>query len=196
MQRPLRTLALFLSLAAAAAAGTALELDLQGLVDRSELVIEGRVLSRRCFPDSHGRPETEYVVAVDVPYLGGPEALRTFRFPGGRLPGKDGGTALVVPGLPELEVGEEVILFLTREGAQGWRMPVGLSQGKYRKVEDADGQVHAVREHGQLDLYDPQTRTVRRAAPNDRTDHAELRRRIERAVALRKAREESAGKER
>jgi len=95
----------------------------------------------------------------------------------------------VVPGLPDLAVGEEVVLFLTRESPNGWRMPVGLSQGKYRKVADAKGRVLAVREHGDLDLYDPDTRSLRRAAPRDGMDYQELRDQIESAVAARKARE-------
>ena len=176
-------------LAGIGVASTAIELDLQGLVDRSELVIEGRVLSRRVLAGAHGRPETEYVVAIDVPYLGGRDALQTFRFPGGTLPESEGGTALLVPGLPDLAPGEDVILFLTCPSPNGWRMPVGLSQGKYRKAADADGRLRVEREHGELDLYDPKTRTLRRAPPSEKADYQQVRAAIERAVAERRARE-------
>jgi hypothetical protein len=94
-----------------------------------------------------------------------------------------------VPGLPELAAGEEVLLFLTRESANGWRMPVGLSQGKYRKVRDAQGRLRLEREHGELELYDPRTRALRRAEP-DSADYRQVRAALERALAARRAREE------
>ena len=189
--RPIAVL-LFVLLACAAPvglAGTVLHLDVQGLVDRAELVIEGRVVSRRCLAGADGRPETEYAVSVDVPHLGGPDGLRVFRFPGGVLP--DTGTGMVVPGLPDLAVGEEVVLFLTAESGNGWRLPVGLSQGKYRKVADRHGRLLAVRTHGTLELVDPATGAVRRAEPEERADYSRLRGEIERAVQARLEREAS-----
>jgi hypothetical protein len=177
------------ALAGAAAAGSALALDMQGLVDRAELVIEGRVVSRRVLADASGRPETEFVVAVDTTHLGSDETLRTFRFPGGTLPGSQGGTGLLVPGLPELTPGEEVLLFLTRESPNGWRMPVGLSQGKYRKVRDAQGRLRLEREHGELELYDAGTRALRHAAARDSADYQGVRAALERAIAVRRTRE-------
>ena len=170
-------------------AGTAIKLDTQGLVDRSEWVIEGRVLSARVIAGPSGRPETEYAVSVDVPYWGGPEGLRVFRFPGGVLPD---GTGLVVPGLPVLRVGEEVILFLTAESSAGWRMPVGLSQAKYRKLRDARGREVVVREHADLELLDTGSGQMEKAAASDLKGYAELRAEIEAAVRLRLGREAEA----
>jgi len=173
-------------------AGTAIKLDTQGLVDRSAWVIEGRVLSARVIAGPTGRPETEYCVSVDVPYWGGPEGLRVFRFPGGVLPD---GSGMVVPGLPVLRAGEEVILFLTGESSAGWRMPVGLSQAKYRRLRDARGQDVVVREHGDLKLLDAGTGQVEPAPAEDVKPYAELRAEIEAAVKLRLEREAEAERE-
>ena len=167
-------------------AGTAIKLDTQALVDRSEWVIEGRVLSARVSVGSNGRPETEYQVSVDVPYWGGAEALRVFRFPGGVLPD---GSGMVVPGLPVLRAGEDVILFLTAESRAGWRMPVGLSQAKYVKLRDARGRDVVVREHTDLKLLDTSTGQVQDAAARESKSYAELRAEIEAAVKQRLERE-------
>jgi hypothetical protein len=184
-------LALLLS-SALVFAGTAIKLDTQALVDRSEWVIEGRVLSVRVIVGPSGRPETEYSVSVDVPYWGGPEGLRVFRFPGGVLPD---GSGMVVPGLPVLREGEDVILFLTAESRAGWRMPVGLSQAKYRRLRDAHGRDVVVREHADLKLLDTSTGQVQNAAATERKGYAELRAEIEAAVKLRREREARPGEQ-
>ena len=58
-----------------AAAGTALRLDLQGLIDRAGLIVEGRVLSKEAREGPGGIIETEYL--LDIAVLGREHGLRS-----------------------------------------------------------------------------------------------------------------------
>jgi hypothetical protein len=50
-----------------------------------------------------------------------------------------------LPGVPQLAVGEEVVLFLSeRDARSGRHMPVGLEQGRYRLVLGTDGVRRAI----------------------------------------------------
>ncbi len=133
-------------------AGTAVRLDLDELVDSAALVVEGRVVERRAVEGPGGRIETELRLAADRHFVGEEVAERVVRVPGGVLPD---GRGLVIPGMPSVATGEEVILFLTEEGATGARMPVGLAQGKLRVVTDLSGARVLVREPAGLTTVAP-----------------------------------------
>jgi hypothetical protein len=135
-------------------AGTVVRMDIEELARSAELVFEGRVLFVRSFRDERGLVRTECTVSVATSFAGGPQSTRTFELPGGTLAD---GSGLVIPGLPQLETGEDVLLFLTREGTTGLRVPVGLAQGKLRLVRDGAGRAGLVRENADLTLVDPQT---------------------------------------
>lgn len=126
-----------------ALAGTAVRLDLDELVERSSLVFEGRVLERRAVRSADGRIETELRLAADRHFVGAETPERVVRVPGGVLPD---GSGLLIPGMPRVAEGEELILFLTEPSATGSRMPVGLGQGKLRVVTDLSGARVLVRE--------------------------------------------------
>lgn len=136
------------------AAGTVVRMDIEQLARSAELVFDGRVLFARSFRDERGLVRTEYTVSVATSFAGGPQSTRTFELPGGTLAD---GSGLLIPGLPHLEVGEDALLFLTREGSTGLRLPVGLAQGKLRLVRDSAGRAGLVRENADLTLADPQT---------------------------------------
>lgn len=170
------------------AAGTAVQLDLAGLVAGAEWVLEARVVGARVQVDARGRPETEYTLAVATEFLGTGAARRTFRMPGGVLPD---GSGLVLPGVPRLDLGEDAIVFLTRESRAGLRMPVGLAQGKLRIVRDAVGQRVLVREHGDLDLVTREGRPVAIDRAAVQLDYDAARAEIERACAAKRARDAS-----
>lgn len=138
-------------------AGTAVRLNVPDMVEHAELVVEGRVLARRALVSTRGRIETEYTLRVDETFRGEPRALRTFRLPGGTLAD---GRGLGIAGMPELAVGEDTLLFLTREGSSSMRMPVGLAQGKYTVLRDASGRKRLGRKLGELALVDPITRAA------------------------------------
>lgn len=135
-------------------AGTVVRMDIEELARNAELVFDGRVLFARSFRDARGLVRTEYTVSVATSFAGGPQSTRTFELPGGTLAD---GSGLMIPGAPSLAVGEDVLLFLTRESASGLRVPVGLAQGKLRLVRDGAGRAGLVRENADLTLVDPQT---------------------------------------
>ncbi|MFO1010819.1 MAG: hypothetical protein U1F29_12215 [Planctomycetota bacterium] len=166
-------------------AGTARKLDLAGLVDRSEIVLEGRVLGRETTLDARGRPATRYTLSVARTFRGAPAATRELVLPGGVLPD---GRGLVVPGVPELAPGEDALLFLSTESRAGVRLPVGLSQGRLRVTTTAQGVKRFVREHGELELVDERGRSL--PTPSRETfDYATVIAQVEAACAARAAAE-------
>jgi len=152
------SIALALGLAAGSAeAGTAVRLTVPEMVDRAEAVFEGRVLDARAQVDARGLVTTEYFVSVRETYWGVPYGTRTFSLPGGVLAD---GSGMLVPGMPEVKVGEDAIFFLTEQSPAGFRMPVGLAQGKFRLVTDPFGEVQLERDQEGLVLADPLTGAV------------------------------------
>ena len=168
------------------AAGTAIQLDLPGLVERAELVLEGRVQTIECARDVRGRIETRYTLAVARTFLGDAAPQRTVRVPGGVLPD---GTGLVLPGLPRLALGEEALLFLSAEGRTGLRVPVGLAQGRFRIERTANGARQLVRDVADLALVDAQGHVLPENGAAQTFDYATTIARVEAAVAARSERE-------
>jgi hypothetical protein len=163
-------------------AGTAIRLEIEGLVDQSALVFEGHVLTARTFATPNGRVETEYVVSVHRNWVGLHQGTRTFRLPGGVLPS---GAGLTIAGMPSIVQGERAIFFLTGESPSGIRMPVGLAQGKLGVVTDALGNQALVRSQRGLQLLEPATGTLTVADPLAALDYQDTVARIEAAAAAR-----------
>jgi hypothetical protein len=113
------------------------------LKERAGTIFHGRCLERREVADGKPVPYTEYTFQVIEVVKGlkdaqgkAPEKI-TFRHAGtrtGQLRPDGLETAPLRLGVPEHEVGEEVVLFLTRESSIGLCSPVGLSQGKFKIV--------------------------------------------------------------
>src|SRR5262245_1782150 len=130
-------------------AGTALRMDIPELARRSDLIVEGRVLSLKPLESDHGLIETEFLIEVERTLAGSDLPLRAVRLPGGILPD---GRGMLLAGMPALRAGESVMLFLTAPAANGMRMPVGLSQGKLGIVENPAGEKLVVCDAGAVDL--------------------------------------------
>lgn len=167
-------------------AGTAVKLDVPGLVDRAELVFEGRVRAIECVRDARGRIETRYTLDVARTLFGEAAPTRIVRVPGGVLPD---GSGLVLPGLPRLARDEEALLFLTAESRAGLRVPVGLAQGRFRIEHTAEGARRLVRDVTDLALVDEQGHVVPHGAAVETFDYAATIERVQAAVAVRQARE-------
>ncbi len=118
-------------------AGTALRMDLEEVFQRSDLVVEGTVLRARSGELEDGTIYTDWDLEVDRTFWGEHVAERTVRLPGGHLAS---GRGMVLPGMPRVAVGEDVVLMLTPESRGGVQLPVGLSQGKYRVVTAVNGE--------------------------------------------------------
>lgn len=160
-------------------AGTAVRLDIPELVNEAELVLEGRIRSQRVVESAPRRVETEYTIEVDRWFTaeGGTE-LRV-RIPGGVLPD---GSGLLIPGMPRIQEGEEVLLFLSEAGSTGVRMPVGLSQGKFRVERSLSGARSLSRRHGSLTTIDAVTGVSEDAGGSVVYDYAEVVAEIHAAV--------------
>ncbi len=124
--------------------------------------------------------ETEYLLDVDRTFEGTDQLTQTVRLPGVVLPT---GTGLLLPGMPSLVPGEDVILFLTEASDSGLRMPVGLAQGKLRVETTLSGQKQLSRRQGELSMVDPDTGQMLECGGHEIFDYAATVARIHAAVA-------------
>ncbi len=169
------------------AAGTAVRLDIAGLVEGAEWIFEGRVLERRVFEDPlTGRIDTEYLFEIERTFRGENQPVGSLRLPGGVLPD---GRGLVIAGVPRLEVGEERLLFLSPPSGQvELRMPVGLSQGALRLERRFDGSKQLVREGIDVALVAGPGGAAASGARRIARDYAEVVAEIHAALAAQAAR--------
>ncbi len=168
--RPILTAIFCFALTGLAAASIVLKLDLPGLVERSEVIVEGRCVATRAHRDELGGIATEVSFRVEQGYRGA-AAGRLIRFsvPGGELDGK----AFVIPGVPVFRPGDEVLVFLTRETARGIRMPVGLGQGRlFIERDPATGARRLRRPLAHTHLIDPVTGQAVPEPPDEPIDYA------------------------
>lgn len=165
-------------------AGTAVRMGVEDLVLAADLVLEGRVVSRRALTSTSGRIDTAYTLAVARTFQGTHEPTREVRLPGGVRPD---GLGMIVPGMAGLAVGEDVILMLSPPSTDGLRMPIGLAQGELRIVTDRFGQRLAVRPNADLALANGVTGVVQPGESASIVDYAELVATIEAAVATKRA---------
>jgi hypothetical protein len=127
MRRPLALL--LLALAAPAAASTFVAATVEEVARSSEAVVRGRVVATAPRATAEGGIVTDVDVEVASAWKGAPARTVRIVVPGGAL--RD--IALRVEGAPTFAVGEEVVVFLGREGA-AWRVN-GYAQGKFRVVD-------------------------------------------------------------
>ena len=130
-----RLLALLLLAASApAAASTVVAISVEEAARSAEAVVRGRVTSSEARVTRDGRRVvTEVEIAVDAAWKGATDPTIRVVVPGGSTPT----LAMRVDAAPTFEPGEEVVVFLARQGAT-WRV-AGYALGKYR-VEGADAQ--------------------------------------------------------
>jgi hypothetical protein len=156
-------------------AGTALRLDLPALVQRSDLIVEARVLDAHAL-ETEDLLLTEYLLEVSRTFKGADQSYRALRLPGGV---RADGSGLLIPGVPHLAPGEEVLLFLEAEGRDGARIPTGLAQGKFGVQRGADGAKRLVRNASSLALVGSPDST---RGQRDLLDYADLVAAIEAAA--------------
>ena len=132
-QKWLRSMVLSLALATGAAEATMTpRLTLEGMVERSERIVQGRCLRTWSEWDA-GRQFiwTHSEIEVSESLKGGPVTTVTISEPGGRV----GDLEMRIEGMPHYQPGEEMVLFVYRTPIGLWRAR-GLGQGKYRILAD------------------------------------------------------------
>lgn len=143
-------------LAAPAFASSAVQMDVPALTRAASDVVRARVTSTRCaWTEDHRRLVTFVEVQVLEGWKGPAPAALTVLQPGGE---RDG-IGQRVEGVAALEVGEELVLFLERQGPL--HRVVGLSQGVYRVERGAGRAARAVpADVGGLVLLAPPGRAI------------------------------------
>jgi hypothetical protein len=102
-------------------------LSLEGLIDRSEIIAQGRVASSwPAWDGGHKYIWMHYRIDVLDPIRGNPGASVVVSEPGGSLDG----VSMSISGAPGYAVGEEAIVFLYRTPI-GYLRATGFGQGKY-----------------------------------------------------------------
>lgn len=104
---------------------TVLQLNLEQLAALSEKVFVGRCLSVGAARDRSGRQVQTVTFQIEEMLKGEPAEKVTFR----QLAASPDG---IFPELPQYEVGEEAVVFLSEAGGLGLTAPVGLGQGRFR----------------------------------------------------------------
>ena len=165
-------------------AGTAVRLDVSDMVSQADLVVEGHIQDANVITGETGLIETEYLLSIDRTFWGADLGSRTIRLPGGVLPD---GSGMMIPGMPKLTVGEDVMLFLAPETPWGMRMPMGLGQGKFRVVTNFSGERRLIRDESTITVLDPVTGEIQHAAGSTSLDYAAVVAEIHSAVAARLA---------
>jgi hypothetical protein len=108
--------------------GTTLQkLSFDRLIAEADLIVRGRVdgLKSRQVPDRRSMI-TMVVISIEKQFKGPKVSSVTIEQPGGSM----GDIAQGVPGLPQFSEGEDVVLFLKRQGGGTFQI-VGGRQGKF-----------------------------------------------------------------
>ena len=129
-------------LATAASASTFVAMDSLELIENSDRVVQGEVISITSFWDDSGRLiVTEATVAVTENIAGtGNSSVIRVRTPGGRV----GPLRVEAAGFPQFRRGQTVVLFLESEEGRDFERVVGFQQGHFEVVNRDDGVTLAV----------------------------------------------------
>jgi hypothetical protein len=157
---------------------TVLRFSVEELADRADVIVHATCT------DVRGR-ETADGVVTDVELkvvegLKGATAGAPFTFT--TYGGATETRGTFIAGSPQFQVGEELLLFLDRPNRVGYRMAIGMSQGKYTIREDAGRKV-ASRNLAGLVFVDPRTGEVEDAGPEQGVDLGELLQTIKNTLA-------------
>lgn len=176
----LRVLAVVLLLSASeAAASTVVAMTLDQMSERADAIFVGRVTGTRAdWNAERTRIYTYVTLEVDRYLKGGSESrVATVRLLGGRV----GSYLAMVPGSPQFDAGEEVLLFCSGRGA---RIPtvLGMSLGKFTISTDASGEKIVKRDISGLILASHRTDSRRPGDPVARYRLSEVESRIREVV--------------
>ena len=119
-------------LAAPAFATTVARLDMEQLVQRADLIVQGHVQSVYSQWDEARRLVFTYIsIRVDEPLKGERRQSVLIRQVGGTA----GTIQMSIAGVPQFKSGEMAIIFLKRQGDSTFQV-VGMNQGLYEIIDD------------------------------------------------------------
>ncbi len=137
----LRSLALLLATTLPVYGTLVVQLSFDELVQQSEVVAHGRVVSSRVAWDAdRSSLWTHYEIQIEESLKGELESLVSIQEPGGELDG----VVSDVAGTPRYAVGEEVVVFAARAGAV--LRTCGWGQGRYVVTRSATGTAAVARD--------------------------------------------------
>jgi len=176
---PTLVLALALTLplvfSSTSSAGTVVAMSLNQMIDRADSIFTGRVVGQRAEWNADRTKIHTFVTLEVEDYLKGGTGSRvtTVRLLGGRV----GRYIAHLPGNPQFEVGEDVLLFCA--GTQA-RIPsvLGLSLGKFRITADRSGERYIQRDISTLMRKGYSTASRRPGDPVNRYRLADVTERI------------------
>ncbi len=156
-------------LAAPAFATTVTKMDLEQLVQRADLIVQGQVQSVYSQWDGERRLVFTYIsIRVDEPLKGERRQSILIRQIGGTV----GAIQMSVAGVPQFKSGEMAIVFLKRQDDSTFQV-VGMNQGLYEIVED-----FAVSNVFGVDLVDSKTGEITRPLIGGRAPLEQLKTKI------------------
>jgi hypothetical protein len=153
----LGALAMTLLVIGPAVATTVLRFTLEELCERAELILHGTCTAAEARETPDG-VMTDVTIEIASALKGAPRGKFTFTAYGGKTEKR--GT--FIAGAPSFEVGEELLVFLDRKNDRGFRLAIGMAQGKYT-VREEDGRKLATRNLAGLSFVDPATNEVSEA---------------------------------
>jgi len=145
--------------------------DLEQMTQRAARIFSGRCTGTSVeFDESLGREITVATFEVRRAVKGVTGGTVTLRM-------LAGAAADAPSGVPTYRTGEDVVLFLYGESAQGLSSPVGLGQGRFRVLTDKQGRRLALNDFGNRNLLTglrPEARARLRARGNATLRRAEV----------------------
>jgi hypothetical protein len=160
-------------LSAPAFATTVARLNLEQLVQRADLIVQGHVESVYSQWDEERRLVFTYVsIRVDEPLKGGRRQSVLIRQIGGTV----GTIQMSIAGVPQFKSGEMAIVFLKHQDNSTFQV-VGMNQGLYKIVED-----FAVSNVSGVDLFDSKTGQITKPLIGGRAPLEQLKTKIRELV--------------
>lgn len=132
-------------------AGFAINVRTMNLVEMTAMadkVFDGVCLGKQVLDENSNIPIVEYTFQVKKAIKGVTDGQTiVFRQVAGSQVGKPG-----IPGVPQYNVGQELVLFLKKESARGLTSPVGLGQGTFFVRRNGLGKVEVMNMVGNRNL--------------------------------------------
>ena len=122
---------LFGTFVATGEATTVVRFEFDSLCAQAETIVYARCIDKASFLDDD-RIVTRTRFEVLEKIKGTTDTQVVLTMPGGQVEGN----RLHIPGIPQFQPGEELVLFLSKPDAHGSPWPMGLGQGCYRARED------------------------------------------------------------